>query len=1041
MKIKKKRTYKRLLGFLLITSSLLILYLVISNSTIKASSGAVPILQSPDVTQLDLQGNIIGGNTNVDFKNAVPIQYMGKSRRDDLTVTPVGQATVKVNVSTAYVAGSVFRVANSGFYKGRPMTFAFKSNKRMRLFVDSDNVGEFISPYPTSNPPTLGNNDPTYEIWMEDSEGNEITDSNVKFIFPFKQLLTSMSGGSTAGSLYSLYQLTPPTTIGGSLFVQKNGELTPYNPQYIGVDVANSITNIILTGSNLSANYNYIYHPDASGHLFYGLSSYTGTYPTGTKVITGTQNTAIFLPSGLNILIPLSNWAPNALNSTNDDTSHFAAKVNFTQSLYKQSKDSFYPDSLKITLDVSKIGVQQRATDIKITDKDGNDITKKVGNIYNQPNGTLEMTLSKALLQELGDNVLTYSSEYLIDRTKPDLLQYYDATTDYFSFPFTAKNSDSTDINTGIAKVKMPGPSADPIPKTVQIGTSTTDLKATDLVKNLNSLVAGDTVEVIGFKEEKTFSTEGEDSVVVQIKSKETGIMTDITVPINVVKILEQAQLSWTNDNLTEEQTESADGTLIAEDLTKKVYWQTPLADRQYVMVTTNTDTEDIITTQPITNGSSVSTYQEETLAIPASAIASGSNHYSVAIYATDEAGEKTGTALSTIKLTLTVTGNIATDQANLSFQSDAIVATKKEELASPLKSALNETFYWQTIFKNKQYQVVVKKGSEIIYQQAATNVSTGDNSWLQESVSIPADKLLIGNNELTIAMYTTGTDGKLTGDPLSKLALTITVVDADLSWSSSSSVKQKTESLDKSIMNDVLVQKIYWQTSVENRNYLLVTKDASGKIIASQKIVNDAIVKKYQEVTISLPTEMMKYGNNTFSVDIYRTDITDSATGDPLDTLTLTVNLSGSLQIVSVPDTIDFNVQTLNPKKLIRVDDPAVSGDLIIADTRDGINHKWVVKVSLTKPIQSVGDSGTSVLLPTALKYKAANKDEFTVSSDAQEILSENDGYGKFNISSDWGSTKESNGFKFESSPANIAKIGAYTGEVTYTISDTFEP
>lgn len=1036
-KMKKRKTYKLLLGFLLIISPLLILYLGISNSTIKASSGAVPILESPDVTQLDLRGNIVGGNENVNFKDAIPIRYMGKSRIDDLTVTPEGQSEIKVNMASTYNVGSVFRVANSGFYKGKPMKLAFRSNKKMRMLVTSDGDGEYIKPYPTGNYDSGRNSDPIYEIWVEDSEGKEITDPKVKFVFPFQQTLS----GSQTDAAYSLSQLFGSKSGVGNLFVQKDGNSNPLNPQYIGVDLTSNAFDLVMTGRPVNAKYNYLYNPSEIGHLFYGLSIYTGTYPDGTKITNGINNTAAFLQSGTNMLIPLSNGVPNALDSTNDDTNNFSAKIDFTQSLYKQSDDSFYPDSLKITLDVSKMGIQQSVDNIKVSDSDGNNITQKIGDIVNQPNGTLEMTLSKALLQELGDNVLTYSSEYQIDRTNPDLIQYYDTTTGYFSFPFTAKNSDSTDTTTGIAKVKMPAPTADPIPQTVRIGSSTEDLKAADLVTNLSSLVPNDTVEVVGFKETKTFSTEGSESAVVQIKSKETGLVGEITIPITVVKILEEAQLSWTTDKLTDVENESVDGATIAESFSKNVYWQTPLENRQYVMLTTNTDTGDIVTTQPITNGASIGTYQEEMLEIPSSAITSGINHYSVAIYATDEAGAKTGNALSTIKLTLTVSGNIVTEQANLSFQTDDIVTAKKEELASPVKEALNETFYWQTIFKNKQYQVVVKKGSEIIYQQAATNSSTGDNSWLQESVTIPADKLMIGENKLTIAMYTLDADGKLSSDPLSQIDLTVTVVDAALSWSSSSVVKQKTESLDKSTMSDVLVQKIYWQTSVANRNYLLITKDASGKTVTSQKIVNDALVSKYQEVSISVPTETLKYGNNTFSVAIYRMDSSASATGDALDSLSLIVNLSGSLQIVSIPDVIDFNVQTLNPKKLIRVDDPSVSGDLVVADTRDGINHQWVVKVSLTKPIQSAGDTGVAVLLPTALKYKPANKDEFTVTSEAQEILSENDGYGKFNISSEWGSTKESSGFKFETSPANIAKIGAYTGEITYTISDTYEP
>lgn len=1034
--MKNKKIYKSLLGLVFMIVPIIIFYLY--NSPIKASSGLYPILESPDVSLLDDSGLVVGGNTNVDLTGATPVQYMGNNLLGDMTVTPPRLSTTKVTQGATYAADSVFRVANSGYYNGMPITFAFKSTKRLAIYVTKDSAGNsYIMPYPSSGS-SGGTNDPSYEVWIENSAGDEITDSTAKFVFPFLLDLSSRSGGT-----YDLWNYNPPEMAKANLIVQSS---TVIGGRGLSVDFTDSGTNFVLTNlggtPGLKAYYNYLYTPNPSKHLTISFSNYRGTYPTGTKVTVGVNNSAKFLPVGVPILIPLTYPAPNVVDTTNDDSSNLVAKISYRQVLYKQSNNVFYPDNLTVTIDFSKAGLETNLFDLKVLDKNGSEIIdRRMSIMPGKSDGKLTISLSKALLTELGDNVLTFQSTVPINTKDSKLMEYYDAASGYFDFPLTVKNSDSAVTNTGSAKVKMPAPTADPIPQTVRIGSSTEDLKAADLVTNLNSLVPNDTVEVVGFKETKTFSTEGSDSAVVQIKSKETGLVGEITIPITVVKILEEAQLSWTTDKLTDVESESVDGATIAETFSKNVYWQTPLENRQYVMVTTNTDTGDIVTTQPITNGASIGTYQEEMLEIPSSAITSGINHYSVAIYATDEAGAKTGNALSTIKLTLTVSGNIVTEQATLSFQTDDIVTTKKEELASPVKEALNETFYWQTIFKNKQYQVVVKKGSEIIYQQAATNSSTGDNSWLQESVTIPADKLMIGENKLTIAMYTLDADGKLSSDPLSQIDLTVTVVDAALSWSGSSVVKQKTESLDKSTMSDVLVQKIYWQTSVANRNYLLITKDASGKTVASQKIVNDALVSKYQEVSISVPTETLKYGNNTFSVAIYRMDSSASATGDALDSLSLIVNLSGSLQIVSIPDVIDFNVQTLNPKKLIRVDDPSVSGDLVVADTRDGINHQWVVKVSLTKPIQSAGDSGVAVLLPTALKYKPANKDEFTVTSEAQEILSENDGYGKFNISSEWGSTKESSGFKFETSPANIAKIGAYTGEITYTISDTYEP
>lgn len=152
-------------------------------------------------------------------------------------------------------------------------------------------------------------------------------------------------------------------------------------------------------------------------------------------------------------------------------------------------------------------------------------------------------------------------------------------------------------------------------------------------------------------------------------------------------------------------------------------------------------------------------------------------------------------------------------------------------------------------------------------------------------------------------------------------------------------------------------------------------------------------------------------------------------------------IRFNGLLTLVSVPETIDFNLQAVNPKKTVRVDNPSVTGDLVVSDTRAGTDNKWALKVKLSEPIQSTNKTGSKVTLPNALRYKSSGKDEFTVTSEAQEITRENSGFGTYDVSSGWGSTKEATGFKFETPPVYVARLGEYEGEITYIISDTYEP
>lgn len=890
-------------------------FLFMLADTEKAEAAVTKILDSPDGTIVDGDGNIIGGDATVDMHNVIPLSYVGSSRADDTTVTVGTAAPVKVVVSTAYKAGSVFRVANAGYYDGEPITLAFKStNKNLKVVWATNASGEYtgLAPIPSGN--TFGN-DPSYEIWLEDAAGNEITNPNVRVLLPF-YLNYSSSG-------YLSETFTPSNSTAGHLFVRnatKNDGI--YLNNYISVDITNTYTAVVATLAGSSFNYVY----PMTGHLVLdSKTANSGTYPNGTVTTNTTNNSLGFFSSTVVPLVGFYN-APPVVNDTVNDT-NLSANVSVTQTLYGQSSDSFYPDSLDVAVTVPNL--LKTVDDISkftVTDQTGTDITSQVS-LTSTSNGQIQISIPKATLQSLGTDKLVIQGMVDVDQTNAKLMDYYDESSGYFTFSESAKNTDSDITNTGTAKVKMPGPTADPVPQTVGQGTSTDDLLPRDLVTNLSSLIPNDVVTVVGFKEKKTFSTIGSDSAVVQIKSTTTGLVSDITVPITVKG------------------------------------------------------------------------------------------------------------------------GTIITEQANISWANTGIVSDKSEETSSAglASGSLQETVYWQTTLTNKRYQLVVKKGTTIITQKLADSTSTGDNSWMAESLDIPTDQLSIGTNNLTISMYVLKQDGSLKGGPLTSINLTVNVIDdnAQLSWTNSTTdiQKTKTEAIDKSTMEDSLVETLYWETTTANRNYLLVTKDATGSVVTSQAVANNATVNQFQQTTISLPTSAFNYGDNVYTVGVYAKDSSGAATGTALDQITLTVTVTGTLQLVSVPDLIDFNVQDIDPRKTIRVDDPTVTGALVIADTRDIAQHSWTVKVSLTKEFENTSETGKTAVLRNVLRYKAPDQDEFLVTADAQEIAKQANAYGTYNISSDWGNTKDSAGFKFETPPAYIGQLGDYTAEITYTISETYEP
>lgn len=887
---------------------------MLANSIQADAASAVPVLQSPNVTIIDGSGNITGGNKDVNIRNAIPLSYVGSSMASDIKVLDSNGVLQSNVTTTTYAVGTTFKVLNAGYYNGKPVVFAFKStNMRLRVFAMSDTTGSYVYPLPTGQ---IDNSNPRYEMWVEDADGNEIKDPNVQFVFPFK----TMYAGSGVGS-YMIWEFIAGGPAAGNLLIQNSTKDDALQLPYFSVDITSTYTRVIATMGSMYANYIF----PAAGHVQLYSEPLSGTYPNGVPFTSkSTNNTYRFLNSGVNTLVPLYNAAPVVNNTVNDST--FQANVSITQSLYGQSSSSFYPNSLDITATLPDVlKTVDSIGSLKVTDQTGKDITSQV-TMTSESNGTITVSIPQATLISLGSNMITIQGMVDIDRTNKNIASYYDSTTGYFVFPETAKNTDSDVTNSGEAKVKVPGPTADPVPQRVGQGTSTDNLLPRDLVTNLDSLVPDDVVTVLGFKEKKTFSTVGADTAIVQIKSQKTGIVSDITVPITVVG------------------------------------------------------------------------------------------------------------------------GSVVTDQANLSWSNIDIVSDRTEELSNAsLSGTLSEDVYWQTSFTNKRYQLVVKKGTTILTQKLADSTSTGDNSWLKESLDIPLDQLSTGPNSLTIGIYALKADGSLLGGPLSFINLTVNVIadNATLSWIDNTSYTQsaKVESLDKSTMEESLVETLYWKTTVEKRNYLLVTKDSSGSVVTSQAVSNAAVINQFQQVTISFPTNSFNYGDNLYTVGIYAQDNTGVATGTALDVITLTVTVTGTLQLVSIPETIDFNLQTINSIKNVRVDNPTVTGELVIADTRDIIDHSWTVKVSLTKQFENISDTGKKAILQNVLRYKAPNKDEFIVTSDSQEIAAQTDAYGKYDISSQWGNTKDSAGFKFETPPAYIGQLGEYTGEITYTISETYEP
>lgn len=153
----------------------------------------------------------------------------------------------------------------------------------------------------------------------------------------------------------------------------------------------------------------------------------------------------------------------------------------------------------------------------------------------------------------------------------------------------------------------------------------------------------------------------------------------------------------------------------------------------------------------------------------------------------------------------------------------------------------------------------------------------------------------------------------------------------------------------------------------------------------------------------------------------------------------TVTYYFVGSLKLVSVPSILDFGLENMVGGNVIRENSAQYTEPLKIADTRPNEAKTWTLKAALTKSLTS---EDQSVVLPDAIRYKNPDKAEFIMNGSPQVLYANGNSTEKvYDISSTWGTSKDSNGFKFEIPAVKVSQLGKYSGEITYYISDTYEP
>lgn len=613
-----------------------------------------------DVTFVNKNGEILSG-PKLKQKHIIPLVYYGKDISKDIFLEDVAY-------NGGYISGGVVRIKNVGYFNGQHLVLAMKIGAHSKLKFDFDKGGfipdQAMNLYPSST---------FYDTWIEDNLRQEITDENLTFMLP-----TNLQIPKATGTQYRQYDYMSQGIV--NLIILNSTDLdkealtnllfskTSYNylhKEDVDYETRKGYTFVASNNSNqILANMNMLYNP-SQGHLLIKAGVFNGTYPNGrySDLKSDTIDSIHFFTDDNKFLIPMQYNLPSVIDTFNENT--YQAKINVVQPVILQSKDIFYPTS-GLTVEIKGQDVIKNSTinnEFSFVDKDGIDLTKDI-TLKQDNNGNISYNISKELLKSLDNNTIQFTGTFDLDSSAKVISKY--AMDGIVNLTITSKNSDSgTEFSSGTAKIKIPEPIGSPVAQTVYKGTSTADLDIRNLVENLKSPLSDDSIKIVGFKEQKVFSTLDNDTAIVVIKSELTGATAEISVPIIVVeKPKDTVYMQW-KDASTDLKTKSqvVDKSMMGHMLKEDFSWSTNLPDRDYTLSVRSRKepNEELYSEKLETNGLKVDTMIDSSFYLPTSLLNYGyeDNIFQVGIYLNDSEGRATGEPLYDLSLTINLQGSL----------------------------------------------------------------------------------------------------------------------------------------------------------------------------------------------------------------------------------------------------------------------------------------------------------------------------------------------------------------------------------------------
>lgn len=238
--------------------------------------------------------------------------------------------------------------------------------------------------------------------------------------------------------------------------------------------------------------------------------------------------------------------------------------------------------------------------------------------------------------------------------------------------------------------------------------------------------------------------------------------------------------------------------------------------------------------------------------------------------------------------------------------------------------------------------------------------------------------------------------------------------LDPTLSWQKDFTGETiKSESKDMAELSSNYSVSFYWQNLEECELKLFKVSDGSNEEELTGKVIKDT---EDGSGTINLATDDFSYDTNTFELRVIRKDAV-------VTTLTLIIEVTGSLQLVTIPDSLAWSGTVASMKGTINRNEDNVM-QLEVQDSRQGSPEFY-----LTVSYQATTSTASQ---PFSLVWKN-NAGDTDVDLDAVRLTKDN--FEQTNYTYSRLDTHES-GVLLRAE--EYLPVGEYTGTITWTLTDT---